>query len=131
MEHRFLISIICFALIFSGCNPNYEEPETAIDAGRQYIQAIYQGNFKRANQLIGVDDASKTYLEEIVEKDFRSRNSAQKERLSQSSIQIVQVKAVNEERTLLFFTNAYTNKEDSVRLEKINEKWVVLPNHEK
>jgi hypothetical protein len=130
MKKYFLIGFVCYAFIFSGCNPNYEEPETAIDAGRQYIQAIYQGNFKRANQLIGVDDSSKYYLDEVVEKDFRSRNSIQKEALSQSSIQIVQVKTINNEKTLLYFTNAYTKKEDSVRLEKINEKWVVLPSHE-
>ncbi len=128
---KYLLIINLCAVLFSGCNPNYEEPETAIDAGRQYINAIYQGNFKRANQLIGVDDASKTYLEEVVENDFRTRNSAQKEALSQSSIQIIRVNKISDTKTLLHFTNAYSNQEDTLRVEKINEKWIVLPYHEK
>jgi hypothetical protein len=44
--------ILLSMLVFTACGPSYEEPETAIDAGRQFISAIYNGNFKRAGQLI-------------------------------------------------------------------------------
>jgi hypothetical protein len=46
----------------AACGTSYEEPETAIDAGRQFISAIYNGNFKRAGQLIVQDEANALYV---------------------------------------------------------------------
>ncbi len=114
---------LCMAL--TACNPAYQEPESAMDAGRQFINAIYQGNFKRANQLIEPGDANVETLRNTIEKDFRSRDSNQKEALSQSSIQINRVENVDANTTLLYFTNAYNDKPDTLKIKTIYGKWLV------
>lgn len=112
-------------LLVSACGTSYEEPDTSIEAGRQFILAIYNGNFKRAGQLIEQDDQNKNFLTENIEKDFRSRNGFQKEALSKSSIQIIEIINVDSTTTLLHFNNAYTGKEAKLEIRKQNGLWRV------
>lgn len=122
--YRIKFFLTLFILVYSiSCGTGYEEPDSAIEAGRQFIHAIYNGNFKRANQLIVLDDDNRQKLENEVEKDFRSRNSFTKDSLSKASIQISRITTIDSTTTVMAFTNAYHNSEAVLTVQKENGLW--------
>jgi hypothetical protein len=121
---RKLLSLIIITGLLS-CGASYEEPDSAIEAGRQFISAIYNGNFKRAGQLIVQDESNSRMLKEDIEKDFRSRNSFAKDSLSKTSIQINKITNVDSLTTIMEFTNAYHNHESVLLIKKENGLWRV------
>ena len=124
---KFLRNFFILSLIYlsAGCNTGYEEPDSAIEAGRQFISAIYNGNFKRAGQLITEDKGNREMLKDQIEKDFRSRNSFAKDSLSKSSIQINKISAIDTLTTIIEFTNAYYRKEGILLVKKVDGYWRV------
>lgn len=119
------VQFVFLALLVWGCGTSYEEPDTAIDAGRQFISAVYNGNFKRAGQMVEQNEANKKLLEENFEKDFRSRDGFAKEALSKSSIQIIEIITVDSTTTLLHFNNAYNGKDTKLEIRKQSGLWRV------
>lgn len=122
MRHIFILLSI---FVFTACGPGYEEPDTAIDAGRQFIGAIYNGNFKRAGQLIVKDDTNRKTLKENIEKEFRSRNGFEKTALSKASIQIKKITVLDSALTQIQFLNAFTTKEALLEVKKADGIWKV------
>jgi PBP1b-binding outer membrane lipoprotein LpoB len=117
--------LLISTLLFVSCDPAYEPPDSAIDAGRQFIDAVYNGNFKRAKQLLVPVEANETILKEKFEKDFRGRNGFEKTALSKASIQISEIKVVNSNITELQFLNAYSTQEATLEIKNINGEWRV------
>ena len=118
-----LFSILIAAIL--SCGSSYEEPDSAIEAGRQFISAIYNGNFKRAGQLIIEEKTNLEKLEEEIEKDFRSRNSFAKDSLSNASIQINRITSIDSVTTVMEYTNAYHNSEAILVIVNENGFWRV------
>lgn len=124
-HNNLLTMVLLFSVFIAGCGTSYEEPDTAIEAGRQFISAIYNGNFKRAGQLIEPGDSNRIILEERIEKDFRARDGFGKEALSKASIQILRIINADSTHTHLHFTNAYTGKDARLNITKVNGLWRV------
>ncbi len=125
MNRIFFYFLSFIVIILYGCAASYEEPETSIDAGRQFISAIYNGNFKRAGQLIIKDDAMKSLLKDSIEKDFRSRDAFAKEALSKASIQIDNLITKDSSTTILEFSNAYNHAQSTLLIQKREGQWKV------
>lgn len=120
---KFLIFIFSFSVLVSSCSGGFEEPETPIEAGREFINAIYMGNFKKANKLILQDKENKSLLKSIFEKDFRSRGGFEKDALSKASIQIRDIITEDSTHTLIRFDNAYFSCQSDLLIEKKDAKW--------
>lgn len=112
-------------LAAAACGATYDTPDTAIDTGRQFINATYQGNFKRANQLIEPTETNLNTLKNRIEADFRSRDGFGKEALSKSSIQIQAIENLSDKTLKIRFTNAYTTKSDSLLVLPNGDSWQV------
>src|SRR5678815_1054334 len=85
------------------CGENYETPDTAIDCGRQFIEAIFKGNFKRARQLTLPDEQNLAFLNDRLAKDFRSRSSLDKDQLRNASIVINEIENASDTVTIINF----------------------------
>lgn len=120
MTRSSILLLITFALL--SCT-SYESPDSAIDCGRQFINATYQGNFKRAKQLLVPTPQNLQVLENDIEKDFRSRDGFGKEKLSKSSIVINGVENQGDTATFIKYINAYNNKPTSIKCVLVNGEW--------
>jgi hypothetical protein len=107
------------------CGTSEEAPETPIDAGRAFISAIYNGNFKRAKKLVVDTEPTLKILEESIEKDFRSRDGFQKEALSKASIQIIKIETRDSVNTIVQFLNAYSGKPAAIEVVKNEGIWQI------
>jgi hypothetical protein len=102
---------------------SYEAPDSGLDCGRQFINATYQGNFKRAKQLLLPEPQQATLLEERIERDFRSRNSSAKEALSKASIVVQRLEQPADSVVLLTYLNAYDNQPRQLRVVNRAGNW--------
>lgn len=115
------------AVILTSCGGDIYPPvENPLDAGRQFIDAIYKGNFKRADLLMLNDDQNKSLLRTKLEDDYHARNSTNRNNLGLSSINISNVKNWGDSATIITFLNNYNNKPASLKVIKQNGgSWLV------
>ena len=118
------IGWVLLMILVSGCGTNYEKPTDAIDCGRQFIDAIFKGNFKRAHQLMLNDPQNISLLNDRLAKDFRSRNSLDKNQLRTASIVINEIENVSDSVTIINFLNSYDNKPAILKVVLKNGEWL-------
>lgn len=106
------------------CGESYETPDTAIDCGRQFIDAIFKGNFKRARRLTLPDEQNLSLLNERLAKDFRGRSSLDKDQLRNASIVINEIDNVSDSVTIINFLNSYDNKPAVLKVIRKNGAWL-------
>lgn len=121
------ILLLFFIILFS-CNSsdNYLTVENALDAGRQFIDAVFKGDFKRADMLLLSDPKNKQLLKEKIEADFYKRSSMDKEELKQSSITVLNnEEVIKDSINIIKFINTYDNKPAVLKVVKQNKSWVI------
>lgn len=121
IRFSYLLLLLAISLL-TACTA-YEVPDSGIDCGRQFINATYQGNFKRAKQLLVPSPENIALLENNIEKDFRSRNSFDKEKLSNASITINHLESQGDTVQLIHFTNAYNGKTQVLKCIQVQGEW--------
>ena len=119
--------VFCILFILTACtNPNYTPPENALDAGRQFADAIYKGNFKRAADLIVPDEQNKNLLTQKLEDPYHLSTSADRTLLAQASLQILEIDNQAKDSSLfIHFLNLYDNKPAILKVIKSNSGWLV------
>jgi hypothetical protein len=110
-------------LLMMACGESYEAPANALDCGRQFIDAIFKGNFKRAKQLMLRDEQNLKLLDEKLAQDFRNRSGLDKEQLRTASIVINEVDNVSDTVTIINFLNSYDNKPAVLKVVFRDGKW--------
>ena len=115
-------------LLSAACSSseNYPPVENPLDAGRQFIDAVFKGNFKRASMLLLEDNTNSELLKVKIEDNFRQRSSADKNELSQSSITILSnEELVKDSLSIIRFINSYDQKPAVLKVVKQNGTWVI------
>jgi len=124
-KKNFIVSLV---FLFSACSSsdNYPPVENALDAGRQFIDAIFKGNFKRAEMLLLDDGKNQALLKTNMEDAFHKRTSADRNELAQSSITILANEdVVRDSMTIINFINSYDHKPAVLKVVKHNGTWLV------
>jgi hypothetical protein len=116
--------LILFSIMLVGCGESYEVPENALDSGRQFIESIFKGNFKRARQLMLPDDANQKLLDERLANDFRTREPLERDRLRNASIVINEIENVSDSVTIINFKNSYDDRPAVLKVVKYNGQWL-------
>jgi hypothetical protein len=119
-------SWIIFILLVS-CNSkqqDYLKAEDALDAGREYINAISQGDFSKAAFYILQNEKNQSVLKEL-EKSYREKDKEGRQQLRTSSININEVKEVNDSSTLIYFSNSFDKQPHILFVLKQNNTWLV------
>ena len=122
MSRTYSILIVLLATTLLSCT-SYEEPDSGIDCGRQFINATYQGNFKRAKQLLLAGQEQQELLESRIEKEFRSKDSNGREALSKSSIVVRNIEQEGDSVLYISYLNAYDNQERKLRVVNSADGW--------
>ncbi len=121
---RFLF-FISLALFSCGA-PAYPPVENPLDAGRQFADAIFQGNFERAGQLIVPDTENKNLLRQRLEDVYHQRSSADHNQMAAASLQIQHVENMAKDSSMLIhLLNAYDGKPAVLKVVKNNNSWLV------
>lgn len=112
------------AVLLAGCGESYEVPENALDSGRQFIESIFKGNFKRARQLMLPDAPNQKLLDERLANDFRTREPLERDRLRNASIVINEIDNVSDSVTIINFKNSYDDRPAVLKVVKYKGQWL-------
>lgn len=113
------------ALILFSCKNQPATSENDVDAARNFIHSVLNADFNQAEKYILYDSANREYLN-ITERSFRQRLSFDEKRLyRESSINIHDIKQVNDSITIVQYSNSYKKVKDSLKVIRHNGQWLV------
>ncbi len=109
-----------------GCNEpeGFKNPEDPLDAGREFVRAILDGNYQKAGLYINKDQEDKdlftTYQQYM-------KKQPQKERLllKSSSIIIHKSETINDSVTIINFSNSHSMKPMDIKVIREDNTWKI------
>lgn len=122
MIKKILAIIVIF---YSSCSGNnYRLPETALDAGRDFIRASLDGDFKKAELLILEDSANHALFNSY--KLYYSRMATkQKNGYKTASYEINKLTDLNDSTTLINYSNSYMHQPMEIKVVKNKGNWYI------
>jgi hypothetical protein len=127
IEMKYSFLILAFILLFSCKNTEeeYHKPESAIDAGREFIQQTLKGKFNAANRYMLQDEDNQFWLAKW-SKEFNKLSEQDKAGYARAAITIYEVNdVVPDSVTIINFSNSYKNRRQKIKVIKSNEEWKV------
>lgn len=121
--------------ILSGCvlllagllackNAEEVKSENAIDAARNFIQSALNGEFDKASQYM-VDDSLNRQDLHLMERLSKNLTNDEKQKYKEASIRIHETRPVNDSATVIYYSNSYKNKRDSLKVVNQDGQWLV------
>lgn len=98
--------------------------DSDIDAARNFIQAALVGDFQRAKTFMINDSMNHEDLNAIQRLNERL-SKEEKEKYQEASIRIHQHRKINDSTSVIYYSNSYRNKTDSLKVIKANGQWLV------
>ncbi len=129
MEHnknRFLFSFLfSLAVLFSCRTPEgFKEPEDPLDAGREFVRAVLDGDYEKANLYL-LNDPEDQELYKRYQSYMKKTPKKEMLQLKSSSIVINKVETISDSVTIINYSNSYTMKPTDLKVVKIGNSWKV------
>jgi hypothetical protein len=121
------ITMFLFAVtVLAGCSSgNYEKAENAQDAGREFIRASLDGDYKKARFYL-LQDTTNLLLIERQKRDYEHLSNQEKTQHRGSSIRPISIIKVNDSATVYKYFNTYNTKDTtSITIVRSNGDWLV------
>ena len=123
----YCLSLLVFGLL--ACNSDERgaasgTSDSDIDAARNFIQAALVGDFQRAKAFMINDSLNHEDLNAIQRLNERLTKE-EKEKYQEASIRIHQNRKINDSTSVIYYSNSYRNKTDSLKVIKANGQWLV------
>ena len=124
MKYHFLILILLMG--FFSCNEpeGFKEAEDPIDAGREFVRAVLDGNYEKAVLYIEDNQEDKDLFERY-KHYMNNQPKKEKLQLKSSSIIINKVENLSDSVSIVNFSNSYSMKPTELKIVQKNKKWVV------
>jgi hypothetical protein len=124
MKKHFLFLILIS--IISSCNQpeGFKEAEDPLDAGREFVRAVLDGNYEKAILYIDDNQEDKDLFDRY-KKYMKNQPKKEKLQLKSSSIIINKVQNLNDTASIINFSNSYSMKPMELKVVQKNKKWRV------
>jgi hypothetical protein len=117
-----------FLPFFYACNntdtPAAGGPENDLDAARMFIRDALDGRYGEARKLM-LPDSTNDELMSVTESNYQHSSEEVKQNYRGASIQIHNTRNVNDSTRIVVYSNSFENKNDSVKLVRVNGNWLV------
>lgn len=124
-----LFPLICCLLpaafcLSCGSPEGFKKPEDALDAGREFVRAVLDGDYAKA-ELFVLPEAEDRQLFERFREHMKKRPENERLGLKSASIQINKVDELNDSVTVISYANSFEKHPADVRVVKHNGEWWV------
>ncbi|TXJ29783.1 MAG: DUF4878 domain-containing protein [Chitinophagaceae bacterium] len=116
--------ILLLAGLLACKNAEEVKSENAIDAARNFIQSALNGEFDKASQYM-VDDSLNRQDLHLMERLSKNLTTDEKQKYKEASIRIHETRPVNDSATVIYYSNSYKNKRDSLKVVNQDGQWLV------
>jgi len=118
----FFLVILCYSC--RNKDNGASKSENNIDAARNFIRAALDGKFNEARDYLLPDSVNMNYMD-VVERAYKNIDQSTKDGYRGSSIRIHGVNPVNDSVTIIIYSNSFKNDPDTLKLLRINSRWLV------
>ena len=112
----------------SGSKTNEKEKtsDSDMDAARNFLNALLQGDFKDASNYMLQDSTNTGYLY-YTEKMYKKSDPNEKQQLKEASLRFYNHpnQKPNDSTTIIIYSNSYKNDMDTLKVLKTEGKWLV------
>lgn len=121
---KFILTAALFCSIGCAEPEGFKQPEDPLDAGREFIRAVMDGDFKEAELYISEDQEDFGLFRRY---EDHMKKQPQKERLSLKSASIIinKIENLGDSICLINFSNSYSMKPMDLKVIKENNNWKV------
>lgn len=119
--------LLCIAVLSVACGgkqQDYRKAEDALDAGREFINSKLQGDFSKAAFYLLPNKKNTGILQEM-ERSYRKKNREGRQQWRTASINIKEVKDLNDSITVIYFQNSSDKLADTIYVVKQKGDWLV------
>lgn len=116
--------VLLLAGLLACKNAEEIKSENAIDAARNFIQSALNGDFDKASQYM-VDDSLNRQDLHLMERLSKNLTKEEKQKYKEASIRIHETRPVNDSATVIYYSNSFRNKKDSLKVVNQNGQWLV------
>jgi len=121
---------ICMALLLVAgllsCNQpaGYNKPDDGLDAGREFIRSVLDGDYEKAQLYIPRNDDDRKFFDRY--KSYMRQRSADELRgLKSASIIVNKVDATGDTLVLINYANSFTKKPMDIKVVRRDGEWWV------
>lgn len=116
--------LLCLFLSCTNGQQEYRQADNALDAGREYIQACMEGDFKKAAFYLNPNETNLQLLGEV-EKAYRQKDKEGRQQFRMASININQVMEITPLITLIKYSNSFDKIPHTLLVLKQKDVWKV------
>ena len=123
IKRMFYFLLLAFA---GACNDNadFKKAEDAQDAGREFIRASLDGNYKKAKFYLLKTEDNLMMLDRW--KEMHGKYSQDSVRsFKNADIRPIRIEAVNDSTTLYTYSNSFTKDTTTLNIVRVNGEWLV------
>lgn len=121
-----LMFLLLWAVMFS-CKDDpkiYPKAETALDAGREFIDAFLKGDTKRAEAYMLDDDENRALINKL-HRQLRNRSDEDEQGYKESSIIVGDIDNVTENEVIIQYKASYDRIPRKIKVINKNGSWLV------
>jgi hypothetical protein len=117
---------ICLLSLLLACNTpeGFKEPEDPLDAGREFVRAVLDGDYEKANLYL-LKDPEDQELFKRYQSYMKKTSRNELLQLKSASIVINKVESLSDSVTLINYSNSYTMKPTDLKVIKEGKSWKV------
>ena len=116
-------SLFIFSSACNNTSPE-EQADNPLDGGRYFIEHYMQGDMKKAQEYLLVDAKNQAYFDQM-KKDYFSLDKESRTQLRQSSIEINEVKTLNNQASAIIYANSNDKIQRWVKVVSTPKGWKV------
>ena len=122
-----LVTLLITAVFVSCNNQGYQKAEDAQDAGREFIRASLDGNYRKAQYYLYKDSTgSNVMIFDKWKKSYDKLDQEEKISFKEANIRAIRIEAVNDSTVNYVFTNSYKSKDTTtIKVIRVNNEWLV------
>jgi hypothetical protein len=121
---RFACILFVLMAACGGKEKSYAKAEDALNAGREYISACMEGDFKKAAFYTVNDEKNKSVLNEI-ERSYREKDKEGRQQLRTASININGVKSLPDSSTEINYQYSFDKQPHQLKVVNKDGNWLV------
>jgi len=120
-----LLTACALLLFLTSCNTGDKDAvETDLNVATSFVQSALKGDFRTAEKYMVDDSLNKEDLTQVARLNERL-SKEEKEAYEGATVRIHNNRKVNDSTTIITYSNSYRNKVDSLKVVRLNGKWLV------
>jgi hypothetical protein len=126
MGRKQLIAAISIMALATACQSpeGFQKPDDSLDAGRNFIRAVLDGDYNKAELYVMPDDEDRSLFKRY-EAYMKKRPEEERLQLKSASIIINNIETVSDSVSIINYSNSYSKKPMDIKVVKKDGSWWV------